>query len=113
MNINVKNNLKKAFRLNEHMLRHCYAKMSGKQLNVFLAICINEGQTITDYSEATDNALITTSKYIKMFSVYQVGSEKGLGLIEYRFHPENGKMKCVYLTEKGRELADVLAGYLD
>ena len=86
--------------------------MPLQTLTAFLLIAFEEGQSITQIGNKIGISQSSTSRNISSLSSWSWKKTKGLELIEYRQDPMNLAVKNVYLTNKGKRLAEIMAGSL-
>lgn len=79
---------------------------------VFLEVALDEGTTTTAIAEKLGLHLPTTSRYVAQLGEFGRGEKKGLDLIEPREERGDRRFKGIYLTPKGRAVADSLKAYL-
>jgi DNA-binding MarR family transcriptional regulator len=86
--------------------------MPTQHLATFLAIAIEEGQTITEIGKKAGLLGSASSRAVNSLADYDYRKKVGLKLVEFRQSIENFSQKPVYLTDKGRRLADKMAAII-
>lgn len=98
-------------------LIHEYTRsdLVGTQLQLFLAICNNEGITSLDLADYMGMPQGSLSRNLKKLSLYKdsKGDLRGFDLITSRPDYENRRTLALYLTDKGRKLRAELKQILE
>lgn len=101
------------------LLQTLNRNLSIEQAQVFLMVALDEGRSHSEYAEMCGLAQPTISRIFTDMSHYRrtrrgaeegkFTREEGYGLLEQRANPMEMRQKLVYLTHKGRILANRLA----
>lgn len=80
----------------------------------FLYVCENEGASVTEIAQVSRLLEATASRCIRSFAAPgSPGALKpALGLVELVEDPADGRGRLVYLTAKGRALAEQIDGLI-
>ena len=80
----------------------------------FLYVCENEGASVSEIAQVARLLEATASRSIRSFAEPDApGAMKpALGLVELREDPDDGRGRLVYLTPKGRAVAERIDGLL-
>ena len=80
----------------------------------FLYVCENEGASVTEIAQVSRLLEATASRCIRSFAAPDApGALKpALGLLELVEDPSDGRGRLVYLTAKGRALAEQIDGLI-
>lgn len=81
-------------------------------LAAFLIVAMEEGQTVGAISEKLGLAETSGSRNIKALSDWDWKKRTGLKLIEYGHDPMHESRKPVFLSKKGKALAEQLANII-
>lgn len=96
--------------------------MTVEVANVFLLVCVKEGQRLADYARDTGLVQSTISRYLLDLTEYRRdlseagqddgGRKPGYGLVRSEVDPQELRTKRYYLTPKGRALRDRILGII-
>lgn len=78
-------------------------------VQAFLAVRLNEGQTLTDIAEHLGTNISTASRQLLDLGERNRKGEPGYGLVDRKVDPMNLRVNRYSLTPKGRLLAKELA----
>lgn len=85
-------------------------RISVNEIVAFLYTCENEGLSVQELAQVADLTQSTASRSLR--SLGRSGSDwaqsPALGLIDAFLNPSDGRSHVVHLTDRGRELRDLL-----
>lgn len=95
--------------------------VSVEVVNVFLMVCLDEGQRSIDYARKTGLSQSTISRYLLDLSQYRrdlsesadTGRQEGFGLVRQEVDPMELRAKRYYLTPRGKALRDRVVALLE
>jgi hypothetical protein len=96
--------------------------MTVEVANVFLMVCLDEGQRLTDYTKKTGLSQSTLSRYLLDLSTYRRdlsegaeddGRKEAYGLVRSEVDPMELRAKRYFLTPRGRALRDRVLAIID
>ena len=79
----------------------------------FLAVCLNEGRSLTEIAEGMGQAVSTTSRHLLDLGPRRRDRSPGMGLIDQEVDPMESRRKLYTLTDKGRRLKAQMIGALE
>jgi DNA-binding MarR family transcriptional regulator len=74
----------------------------SQMMRTFIAVCENEGKSMTELAEVVGANVSTMSRHLLDLGPRNRKMEPGYGLIESRTDPMNLRVKCFFLTPKGK-----------
>lgn len=77
-----------------------------QQLQIFVAVALNEGTTARALERPTGMTQASIGRNVNALCRYAGGGREGLGWLETRVDPRDLRAKPLYLTDKGREVLD-------
>lgn len=83
--------------------------MTAQAMEIFLQVALDEGLSIVDIEKRLTVNRATASRSVQYFTDLYKPGQPGLGLMRTVKHPQDRRMKEVYLTSKGKTLAEVIA----
>lgn len=83
--------------------------MTAQAMEIFLQVALDEGLSIVDIEKRLTVNRATASRSVQYFTDLYKPGQPGLGLMRTVEHPQDRRMKEVYLTSKGKTLAEVIA----
>ncbi len=107
----MRTNLTRVLRIIQEFRKHD-PELQTQAAQMFLEIALNEGRAVTEIAERIDVAGATASRNIHLLGHKHRSGRPGLGLVEQRVDPQDNRRSLVYLTKKGKLVAETLAGYI-
>jgi len=96
-----------------------FCEVTGRQdmplqyLRAFLKVPQDEGMTVNDYAERVGVSKSVMSRHLLDIGPRARNASLGFGLVEHRARPHDFRAHEVFLTPKGRALAERLSRYLE
>lgn len=75
-------------------------------VTTFLMVALDEGKSINSYARDMGVSRFAMWRYLRNISDRPKNERRGLGLVTIEPHPINPRNRQVYLTTKGRSLAE-------
>lgn len=82
--------------------------MPMTQAICFLWVCLHEGRTQVELRQALDMPSATSSRNLAALSKIHRLGKPGLNLIEWVENPDDRRAKLLYLTRRGKAIAETL-----
>jgi DNA-binding MarR family transcriptional regulator len=92
--------------LNWKLLIAMRRDIPAQYMDSFWHVVMKEGLTVTEYAEIAGVSKSVMSRHLLDIGDYYRSGAPGLGLVTYRLSPHDARAHGVYLTEKGRKLAN-------
>ena len=81
-------------------------EMPLMQQRIFLQCCLNEGESVSSIQQKAGQSEAAGSRNLRALSARLSPTRKGYDLVKYINDPNDIRRKNVYLTAKGKKLAD-------
>ncbi|KGK42288.1 hypothetical protein LH51_08635 [Nitrincola sp. A-D6] len=96
-----------------NVLREIKVDLPLTQLHVLLTVIREEGLSARDIEKRVGQPKSSVTRNIRVLTERASAERKGLGLCEYRCDTADIRVKNIYLTEEGKQIARKLEEVLD